>query len=235
MRRPHDADFAALSLFNMSQGHNLFVDVGANRGQSIESILLFRPDAEIIAFEPNPILHEYLVETYRTYLNVHLYNLALGDQKSIAELFIPSYRGYPFDALASLKYQHTYDWLGERTLFFFSEKHLSISKHEVPCVTLDSYDLKPSFIKIDVEGFEYQVVLGAINTIARWKPVLLIESLSRESPIIPLLERQGYRIYAFKDGLLIEDEVGQINSFLINESSRTHLLDHIKKTGLTKK
>lgn len=47
---------------------------------------------------------------------------------------------------------------------------------EVEVRTLDSFELADvDFIKIDVEGWEHNVVKGGIETIRRWKPVMIVE------------------------------------------------------------
>ena len=57
----------------------------------------------------------------------------------------------------------------------------------------DVYSGIPSIIKIDVELFEYQVILGAENTIRKHKPALYIEIFDFDtSPIIPFIKNIGY-------------------------------------------
>jgi FkbM family methyltransferase len=47
---------------------------------------------------------------------------------------------------------------------------------QVEVITIDSLELeKVDLIKIDVEGYELQVILGAVDTIARCKPFIVIE------------------------------------------------------------
>jgi methyltransferase FkbM-like protein len=54
---------------------------------------------------------------------------------------------------------------------------------EVPMATLDSvYDGQVGFIKIDVEGHEQAVLDGAVQTIRRCRPRLLVEIDERLSP-----------------------------------------------------
>lgn len=45
----------------------------------------------------------------------------------------------------------------------------------VELLTLDSLNLSPSFIKMDVQGFEYDVLLGGLETLKRSRPVMIIE------------------------------------------------------------
>lgn len=47
---------------------------------------------------------------------------------------------------------------------------------EVPIVTVDSLDLAPGFIKIDVEGYEVPVIEGARRTIAECRPIIMFEA-----------------------------------------------------------
>lgn len=47
--------------------------------------------------------------------------------------------------------------------------------YTVDCTTLDSYNLIPDWIKIDVEGAELAVLIGAKETILRHKPKMIIE------------------------------------------------------------
>lgn len=68
---------------------------------------------------------------------------------------------------------------------------------------VDYYDLTPGFIKIDVEGAEYLVLKGAINTIKRYKPIILSELSdtllasfgAASSDILDILENNGYNIF----------------------------------------
>ena len=51
-----------------------------------------------------------------------------------------------------------------------------LSKGEsIEVTTIDSYDIAPDLIKIDVEGMEAEVITGALETIKKYRPVLLVE------------------------------------------------------------
>ena len=66
----------------------------------------------------------------------------------------------------------------------------------VPMQRLDSYDLQDvDLIKLDIQGYEEQVLLGAQDTIMRNKPVILIEEvgLSGDDRAIHLLSTWDYQ------------------------------------------
>ncbi len=68
-------------------------------------------------------------------------------------------------------------------------------ENRVAIRTLDSLGIGPvSFIKIDVEKHEFEVLKGAVETLKRDKPVLYIEIHTKElvSQILPFLSNLGY-------------------------------------------
>lgn len=54
------------------------------------------------------------------------------------------------------------------------QRHV-VAGDEVEVITLDSLNLAPDFIKLDVEGCEYAALLGAEQTIRTHKPVIMLE------------------------------------------------------------
>lgn len=68
---------------------------------------------------------------------------------------------------------------------------------QIDLLTLDSLSLpRIDLIKIDVEGMELEVLQGALESIARSQPQLLIEVIkSDEHAITELLEPRGYRFF----------------------------------------
>jgi len=106
--------------------------------------------------------------------------------------------------------------LSPNTLYWFSPERLVL--RETTCVTrrLDDQGLQPVLIKIDVQGYEYQVIKGGIDTIRRHEPLLLIEDFHWEHEMGTLLEEIGYEQYLFdQDGFYQSrcDEI--VNVFLI--------------------
>ena len=63
----------------------------------------------------------------------------------------------------------------------------------VEIVTFDSLDLHPDVIKIDVEGFEYQVLKGMAATLKNDRPILMLEKNAADRACRELLAVMDYR------------------------------------------
>ena len=141
------------------------LDVGANRGQSIEFFQEILPRYEIISFEPNPDLFQNLQNS--GYRNVTLFQLALSDFTGKSLFYVS-----PLHLTSTLKYPNvnsSFHKLKSKILGLDpSEMYRPI---EVAVETIDNLILgdttKIVFMKIDVEGAEFQVLQGAKNLIAQ--------------------------------------------------------------------
>ena len=69
----------------------------------------------------------------------------------------------------------------------------------MPCFTFDEItkEEKITGIKIDVENYEYPVLLGALETLKKYKPVIYAELWDNENRkmCMALLEKLGYTAY----------------------------------------
>lgn len=141
------------------------IDVGAHNG--VFSWAMSRRAAWCAAFEPNPLHAERI---RRALPQIQLHACALGDQAGEATLSVPIIDGHPNGGYGSLA----------ATSALGGHPHQTI---EVPVKTLDSFCFKDvGLIKIDVEGFEEQVLDGATATILQDRPFLLIEIEERHNP-----------------------------------------------------
>jgi len=209
--KPHEHDFNALGLFDIPDD-KVFIDVGSNRGEGIQSTLItMKGENKIIGFEPNPLVFEKLRSYFNGNGRVELHNCGLGATEQTHPLYVPFYRNWMFDGLSSFKKSEAADWLKTR-LSGFKEKRLSIKEVKCDIKTMDSFNLNPGFVKIDVQGFELEVLKGAVQTIEHHKPVMLIESISDD--VVEFLLPFGYKFYSYENGALIEGK-GALNTFCI--------------------
>jgi FkbM family methyltransferase len=226
---PHEREFRALAHIP-APAQGCFIDVGANHGQSIESILLAQPDATIVSFEANPALAQQLALRYKDRENVLVMGKGLSDSAGTFTLFVPSYKGFLYDGLASLDEDAAASWINEKTVFGFDPAKLTIAELHCMVDTLDAQQLAPFFIKVDVQGCEYNVLNGGKETLRRYEPILLIEGFRSDPRTVHLAEELGYEEYYFDSSSLRKGSSGQENSFLITPSRSKALSELTKST-----
>ncbi|MEL6529352.1 MAG: FkbM family methyltransferase [Pseudomonadota bacterium] len=193
----------------------LAIDIGANWGQSIYALKRHAKPDRIVSFEPNPHLSRRLARVFANDPQVQVERFALADTPGEFDLYLPTYRGYEYDGLASLDYGSAAEWLNPRRMAGFDPELLDIQQHRIEVRTLDSYELSPDIIKIDVQGLEEAVIKGAMETIARSEPVLIIEDPTRG--LIECLADTGLMHYGLIDGRLIHGDLSQPNSMFLSK------------------
>jgi len=143
------------------------------------------PDAKVWAFEPNR-------ENYRCALiticineiqNVVLTNAGLGEQRDSRAMVISEVSGRA---------------LGGASQIMRKGKEIS-SEHEeiVQIVTVDEMiplDRTVSIIHLDVEGYEKHALSGALKTIQRCRPIIILESLPEDDWMNKNILCRGYQI-----------------------------------------
>ena len=217
---PHEKAFGAIKLFDVNS-KKVFVDIGSNRGQSINSILLFNTQTPIFAFEANPELSIRLKKKFEKTKNVQVYGYGLSCENNTLKLHIPFYKKWMFDGLASFNYSTPKNWLKQH-MFFFKESHLETKSVDCELRRLDDFEIQPYFIKIDVENYETEVLKGATETIRKHRPVILIESLNAES--IDIIKRLGYTFFTYDKEHFIECEP-QYNTFCLHTEEHKSLIE----------
>lgn len=167
----------------------LSLDIGANKG--VYSHALLAHSKSVHAFEPNP----KPLATLRAWGtgHIHIHATAIGDRSGPAQLRVPKTTGGYSNQGASLSATKV------------SGAHGVVN---VESQRLDDLNLTHvGFIKIDVEGFEREVLRGAEQTLRREHPNLLIELEERHTntPLPDLIAEvcaYGYAAFALVDGQL---------------------------------
>jgi hypothetical protein len=68
---------------------------------------------------------------------------------------------------------------------------------QVAVKRMDDLSVRPAFVKIDVQGFEANVVAGLSSTIAESQPVLLLERSGCDDALCRQLADLGYAAFAY--------------------------------------
>jgi FkbM family methyltransferase len=220
---PFEDDFNALALFP-EMDDALFLDVGANRGQSTDAILMKRKRCKIQLFEPNDLLCARLRDAFGRNENIVINDFGLGDEATDGVLVVPIYKGWLFDGLGSFNEAEAGDWLKGR-VFFFDERLLTLRKSRCRIKKLDDLGLAPFFIKLDVQGYEYKALRGGEKTIMAHEPVLLIES--PDDRLVGYLAELGFQLYAFERGKFVPGIRGAPNTFFMTDEKAALVRSHI--------
>ena len=155
---------ALLTLFGDAEPGFTFFDIGANMGlYALLAAAMFEPDA-VHAFEPTPATASVLRRAVDANgFGIDVVEVAVGDRNGSAELHYSA----KSDASNSM-------------VEGFKESSSSVS---VTTIRLDDHVREtacdPDIMKIDVETFEPAVLAGAVETIARARPYIVIEVLNR--------------------------------------------------------
>ncbi len=176
-----------------------FIDVGANLGTY--SLALAPHCAAVHAFEAQRIIFQMLSGSAALSGHTHIrtYNCALSD--SFGDLPVPV-----------VDYRQRGQFGGISFAGVTKERPELPGTERVDAWRLDYFNLAPDLIKIDVEGMERKVLEGAKRTIAKHKPIMLVEHLDMDkdptNPLPPLIEAMGYVVHNMgMDLLCIPEEI----------------------------
>lgn len=181
---------------------DLVLDVGANTGQFASEIRQFGYAGRIVSFEPLSQAHGELMQS------------SAGD---------PLWDAYPRCALGDHDGEVQINIAGNSqssSILPMLESHRSAApdsvyqgKETVPIKTLDAVagqylkDARAAFLKIDTQGFEWQVLDGARDTLPHIKGILvelslvpLYEGQHLWREVIDRLEAAGFTLWGFKPG-----------------------------------
>jgi len=161
------------------------LDIGANDGTSINMIRRYFPKTSLIAFDP-------VCRPAFNITGIDFHEVALADFNGTTDIHVPRLKGERLTQYSSLQSDKMISQIVQD--FSVSDSDIVFESKTVKVSTLDSYNLTPFFVKIDVEGAELAVLRGAKKTISNFKPIILIEIQNQETfiSVARLLSEFGY-------------------------------------------
>lgn len=150
--RRDDAHLTAIMAAALRPDANC-VDVGANVGDVLGTMVRLAPEGRHIAYEPLPELASALAHRFP---GVDVRNAALADEPGE----VTFYRNLSADSRSGLQPSEEFE------AFTVKVEALDRSLPE---------DFAPDFIKVDVEGAELAVLRGSIETLRRHRPIVALE------------------------------------------------------------
>jgi FkbM family methyltransferase len=166
------------------------IDAGANVGyMTVLAGLAAGPTGQVLSFEPHPEIHAILQKNMTIAIEqqaiaaIELYQVALGDQLGRAELQLPD----DFE---------TNDGIAQ----IIPAGMANSTSITVQVTTLDDVldDRLASVLKLDVEGFEIQVLKGATRLLARQciRHIVFEDHNVAESAVVAALRQAGYHLFS---------------------------------------
>jgi len=184
------------------------IDVGANAGIYTQVMAHSVGDeGRIYAFEPSPKTYKILERNLAKFSNTILSNSAVGSSNGTANFYVT--------------YQSGLSGLGD------TGRGTVLHTENVPLIRLDDYlkekqIRKVDFLKIDVEGFEGDVLRGAENLLRQCSPVIMVE-----------LDKKNFAAHGFsrKEVFYFMSNLGY-EAYSINRAERS--LNKFDKNGENK-
>jgi len=136
-------------------------DIGANIGMT--SLAFHQMSSKVYSFEPSPSTFDILEKNVKRAKvdNIELYNIGLGNENTDMTItFSENNRSGGFVSnTTKLERGHI-------------TENIKIKKLDDFVNTIEDI---PTFIKIDVEGFERQVIEGGLSTLLKYHPIVFME------------------------------------------------------------
>ena len=154
-----------------------YLDLGAYRGDTVDEFLRYTDGyRSITAVEPNPKNYQKLCEHVADIENTAAINAGIADR--VGTMTVSKKAG-------------RMPVLGDA------------NGVEIPVTTVDRIDCSPTYIKIDIEGMEQQMLSGAEHTLRTLKPKLNLAAYHRTEDFFSLINRlhkinPDYQIYLRK-------------------------------------
>jgi FkbM family methyltransferase len=164
------------------------IDIGCHKGEILDLMLQLAPEGQHFAFEPIPEMAAELRARFNE--KARIIEVALADHQGTS-------------TFSFVKNAAAYSGLKKRE---YNIKHPDIQQIDVSITTLDAAipgSVPICFIKIDVEGGEFGVFKGALQTLLKHKPHVVFESGLGASEFYGTNPVELYRFITMDAGLKI--------------------------------
>lgn len=244
----HDDDYIVFK--HLSHPNSAILDIGANWGYSVGSIWSLGYSHTIISFEVIPFYAACLQKIKDLFPHRYEYfSIGLYDRHDVCKFAAPIVNGVVISSLMTASahpdlnslarniIHHVQTWMPDMKYFSIQFAELTL-----PTRTLDDMILENgsvfcnrniSAIKIDVEGLEYNVLKGSMNTLREYQPLLLVETGMRNNNLIELITSMGYTpAKRLDDHLILEEPLsGGPNTFFVHRDK----IEDYKRCGIINK
>ena len=160
---------------NLIENFDQIFDVGSHKGEYIKLFLKLNKHVKIQAFEPLKEIYNELLYQFKDNKNINCHNIAIGEKKEILEINIMQH--LESSTLSKINYQSKYI-IKKSIVFGLPINKLLLKKEKIQVQSIDNifrseYLNKIDLLKIDTEGFVYEVLKGCKQSIKNIKLILV--------------------------------------------------------------
>ena len=187
------ANIELLPLIKKIKNINTLIDVGSNKGQFVLLCIKFFPNLLIYSFEPikEALIKQKNLLSFKN--NIYFYNTGIGNKNKIINFFITNRA----DSSSFLTINKSKNY--NKNYYVKEKRKIKIQKLDQ--ILKNKKLIKPVLIKIDVQGFELEVLKGSKKTLPNIDYLLLEVSKNRmynkqaiEIEIINFLKKEKFII-----------------------------------------
>ena len=213
-----EEDFNILSKFFRNKPLNI-IDVGASDGIAAKFFLKKLNVKKIYCFEPHDFFVKKLKKLKNKNKNIVLNNYGIGNEKEKIKIYYPSIKFLSFNLpILTYSFYDKKELKKQMQLDFFNYKKLNIDKSLIQLKKYRTINKKIDLIKIDVNGYESQIIKAILKQIKKDKPLLVIENNEKLKEIDLLLKKYGYKKYYNKfSNFKIHKNEKVLDIFFINK------------------
>ena len=150
------------------------IDVGAHKGETIQMFSKNFNLNSIICYEASKKNFEYLsnLNKKKYNFNLEIYNIGLGSEEKVLDFFQTSESSS--STFCKINFHSNYYKRKKKILDLFKKENYIVNKEKIKLNTLNNQFKNFSFnfvdiLKIDTEGFEFDVIKGASNYLKKIK------------------------------------------------------------------
>jgi len=187
----HEPTVARLIRQHLRPG-DIAYDIGANIGYfSILMASMVRPGGKVFAFEPSPRSFSQLEKNAKRNASLPLMPLQVALTDKVGK---GPFSDFDYDVVSHL---------GDDSNAYPDANVVTVSLDTVDHMVAEGRTPVPTFLKIDVEGAEVDVINGMGDLLARQRPVMLVElhGAEIEAEVLRRLTAAGYAAQMFGSDL----------------------------------
>jgi FkbM family methyltransferase len=181
----------------------------------------------IHVFEPGPNNLPYITHNTRNRPNVFVEPLGVGSSCGTLPFYL--------EELTGQNNSFVRDFAGLRENEASAHVRANRAMVQVEVVTLDDFashrNIWPNFVKVDVEGFEYEVLKGMSGLLQTKQPRLMVEVQTSESAIFEFLSDFGYFAFDPRGELLTSSDRLKLNTFFIHRQDEAGIAHMRTRSG----